>query len=627
MALKDPELQHIAPDLRRRIEKTTSVRATDRLDKVPDAGAIRVVDGREVQVMHNGVLVEKDCYGGPWMTEVIARLRGHHEPQEEIAFAAIVDRLKEDDEPPVMIELGSYWAYYSLWLKSEIPDATVGLVEPDPANLQVGVRNFELNGLRPSSVLQAAVGVPHDSTVDIVCESDGVLRPIRAVTLDGLLRDLGLPRLDLLVCDVQGAEVEMLAGAVETVQAGNVRFMVISTHWSDTNPLIHQFCRARVQELGGHIVCEHSLPESCSADGLIVASFDPRDRDMRIDMPVVRAVDSEVGELEWMIARRMGLRGIVWGAVDLVPTQTRQKLGATALGAAVHRRLAARGGAAGRGPDSEEPAQERPRASVVRRGVRALAESDLQQRIESERHTRQFARSMDRHAEDFAGPELPRWYGVGLTERAVEFGWVRHHLSGRRVLDAGSALNHEAILDRILPVVDELTIVTLEPEAHSSPERGVRYLYQDLRHLEIPDGSFDTVVSVSTLEHVGLDNSRFYDSDAPQGDPDADAQQAMRELRRVAKPGGRLLITVPFGASWRSDWVRVFDAAQLDALIAAAGPAAVDESVFRRYRGGWRRVSRAQAADATYRRFWSEAVACVRIELPDEHPGDGAVDR
>jgi SAM-dependent methyltransferase len=237
-----------------------------------------------------------------------------------------------------------------------------------------------------------------------------------------------------------------------------------------------------------------------------------------------------------------------------------------------------------------------PRGRLIRRGVRALAESGPYHRLEVARHERHYARSMDRPA-DFAAPDLPRGYGIGLTERAVEFGWVGHQLGPGDVLDAGTCL-------------------TLEPEARSWPERGVRYLYEDLRRLEIPDATFDLAVSLSTLEHVGLDNSRFYDSDAPQGNPDEEAQRAMRELRRVVKPGGHLLITVPFGRSWRTDWVRTFDGDQLDALVGSVDPVATQESVFRRASTGWRRVHRDQAADAGYRRFWSEAVACVRIQLP-----------
>ena len=257
-----------------------------------------------------------------------------------------------------------------------------------------------------------------------------------------------------------------------------------------------------------------------------------------------------------------------------------------------------------------------PGIAMVRGGVRAVAESGVYQRFEAARHERQIARSMDRHEALFGAGALPRGYGIGLTERAVEFGWIRHELTGGDVLDAGSALNHAVTLDRVLPFVSSLTIVTLAPERHSWPERGVRYLYQDLRALELADDSFDMAVSISTLEHVGLDNSRYYDSDAPQGDPNRDAQAAMRELRRVVKPGGTLLVTVPFGRAWHNDWVRTFDADELDALVASVDPVAVDESIFRRSRGGWQRVGRERAADAVYRRFWSEAVACVRIRLP-----------
>ena len=64
------------------------------------------------------------------------------------------------------------------------------------------------------------------------------------------------------------------------------------------------------------------------------------------------------------------------------------------------------------------------------------------------------------------------------------------------------------------------------------------------------------------------------------------------------------------------DGHRYLSHAQLDALISAAAPATVQESIFRRFATGWRRVTRAQAADASYRRFWSEAVLCVSTGLP-----------
>jgi FkbM family methyltransferase len=242
-----------------------------------------------------------------------------------------------------MVELGAFWAYYSLWFTSVFAAGTVVLVEPDEVNLQVGLSNFALNGWEPPASVHAAVGAQHGETIEIRYESDAALHPVRAVTLEGLAAEQQLARIDLVLCDVQGAEVEMLAGAGPLVAAGRVRFMVVSTHWSPTDPLIHQTCRARIGELGGHIIAEHTIPESCSGDGLIVASFDDRDRQMTIEMPFIRARDSEVGELEWMIASRSGLKGIVWGLVDLVPRSTRERLGASRAGTAIFRRLAARG--------------------------------------------------------------------------------------------------------------------------------------------------------------------------------------------------------------------------------------------------------------------------------------------
>src|ERR1017187_8622545 len=80
-----------------------------------DSGGFRDVGDTPVPVMHDGILVVRDAYSGPWMTEIIRRLHGHHEPQEELAFSRVLVVIATSEDAPTMIELGGWWAYYSLW--------------------------------------------------------------------------------------------------------------------------------------------------------------------------------------------------------------------------------------------------------------------------------------------------------------------------------------------------------------------------------------------------------------------------------------------------------------------------------------------------------------------------------
>lgn len=300
----------LSPGAMRRIELTTAVRDTDRIPKVANAGHTTVHAGVPVQIMHCGVRIEQDCYYGPWMTEVIRRLHGHHEPQEEVVFHELVERLRPGARSPVMVELGSYWAYYTLWLKHVRPDATCILVEPDPQHLEVGRRNLALNGT-DGRFIHAGAGREHGGRLRIRCESDAVTRTVPTVSVDGLLETQAVDRIDLLVCDVQGAELEVLHGARGALRQGRLRFLVLSTHAMPANPVLHQHCLAFLRDAGAQIIAEHSIPESCSGDGLIVASFDPADAGLTVAITIGRARDSLGGELEWRIARMSGWSGLV----------------------------------------------------------------------------------------------------------------------------------------------------------------------------------------------------------------------------------------------------------------------------------------------------------------------------
>jgi len=84
----DPALSPdpIIRDFAFRVEMTAACRDSAAIPKVPDAGGIIVEDGQRVQIMHNGVKVVAGGYYGDWTEEIIRRLRGHHEPQEELVF-------------------------------------------------------------------------------------------------------------------------------------------------------------------------------------------------------------------------------------------------------------------------------------------------------------------------------------------------------------------------------------------------------------------------------------------------------------------------------------------------------------------------------------------------------------
>ncbi|MCJ2057211.1 FkbM family methyltransferase [Methylobacterium sp. J-048] len=240
------------------------------IPKVSEAGCVVYRNENEVQIMHNGVQVISGGYCGAWMTEIIHRLRGHHEPQEEIVFQEIVNLMPDS---PKMIELGCNWAYYSLWMLQERPQATVIGVEPDPKHLDLGRRNAALNG-RSISFVNASVGAQAIQWRLFQTETMGVIS-IPQVCVPQLMAEAGLAEIDVLHCDIQGAETEVLNSCRSLFEAGAIRFCIVSTHHHSISgdPLTHQRCLKIIEEAGGNLLTEHNVAESFSGDGLIAAYF------------------------------------------------------------------------------------------------------------------------------------------------------------------------------------------------------------------------------------------------------------------------------------------------------------------------------------------------------------------
>ncbi len=195
---------------------------------------------------------------------------------------------------------------------------------------------------------------------------------------------------------------------------------------------------------------------------------------------------------------------------------------------------------------------------------------------------------------------------AGLDERVVEYPWALHRLTSRRtadsrILDAGSALNHEKILAYCRRQgLGPLSIVTLKYEGHAEVSDDVRYEFADLRNLPYRDAWFESVVCLSTLEHVGMDNALYGDASARSAQPSREVADAMRELRRVTRTGGVMLVSVPFGMRADHGWWRIFDADDLETLKSSAGWSVDEVRVVRATQAGWRDSSISDARDAGY---------------------------
>ena len=115
--------------------------------KSPDNSLIKRVGnaGKLIKsyiVMHNGVKIYANSYYGTGMFNLLIANKGVHEPKEERIFDHIINSM---DENCIMLELGSYWGFYSLSLLQKKPKAKCHLIEPLSDNLYCGKLNFKLN--------------------------------------------------------------------------------------------------------------------------------------------------------------------------------------------------------------------------------------------------------------------------------------------------------------------------------------------------------------------------------------------------------------------------------------------------------------------------------------------------
>jgi len=227
-----------------------------------------------------------------------------------------------------------------------------------------------------------------------------------------------------------------------------------------------------------------------------------------------------------------------------------------------------------------------------------------------------------------AGHELPVNFGARLDDRVVEYPWLLSRL-GRygdklRALDAGSTLNYETILRHPAVKRHKWSIVTFAPETECFWDEGISYLYEDLRSLPCRDEWFDAITCISTIEHVGMDNVLVTREKSHRENRPQDFLRAIREMRRVLKPGGALFLTVPFGRYEHHGWLQQFDSSMLAALISEFRPQKVEKTFFRYTEHGWKLAGEEECGDLSFSDVMRNKDALRKDRVPG-FPSDYAV--
>ena len=212
---------------------------------------------------------------------------------------------------------------------------------------------------------------------------------------------------------------------------------------------------------------------------------------------------------------------------------------------------------------------------------------------------------------------LPYPCGVRLPERVVELLLARlSYGPGGLVLDVGHANSMECHRDMIrsLPTPREITGIDMAEPVYDVRELYARSVRGDICATEFADDTFDLVWCISSLEHIGMDNSGY-------GEPDsggATAERAMAEMLRITRPGGSVLVTVPYGKREDHGWFRNFDQETWQVLLdTVRDRAAAHELYFGHGQGGWGRVDAEDLRETGYfdqRNAGAAGLAAVVLE-------------
>jgi FkbM family methyltransferase len=147
----------------------------------------------------------------------------------------------------VILDLGANIGVYTLLVKKHCEHCRVIAVEPEPLNSLLLEKNVKINNLRDVIIVRKAISDEEGTAKLYLSQYDvshSIVEPvgkkyivIETTTIDKLLEEFGIEKVDLIKMDVEGAEYKALRGAIKSIQKG-VKLSISVEH----DPLIKIEC-------------------------------------------------------------------------------------------------------------------------------------------------------------------------------------------------------------------------------------------------------------------------------------------------------------------------------------------------------------------------------------------------
>lgn len=149
----------------------------------------------------------------------------------------------------VVLDAGGCWGDTALWFAHAVgPEGVVHTFEPTPGNRQLLDQNLALNPalarrihvwsdpLGPHSGVE--VWMPDVIAAGATLQAEATagpfeMIPMRTRTIDDLVREGSIPRVDFVKVDVEGADLGVLEGAAQTIRAQRPRLAIACYHKPD----------------------------------------------------------------------------------------------------------------------------------------------------------------------------------------------------------------------------------------------------------------------------------------------------------------------------------------------------------------------------------------------------------